>query len=883
MASEGETYVRVAEESYLARWADWQARGRGRPLAAIGAEGARPTLFVADEVLVDGRDRNLVEELIGRHGAVLLPASPPPPAPAGLARRGGVDVAAMPLPVRLRFPEAPRVERAAERLEELARRGRELSGEVTVTSEPAARLAALVARYAAEERPIGLDVVGRTEALPLTAVREWNGVDPFQWGAFAGTARIAQAWQLVDSYRQLLGGAGRAVFIGILDSGFWLDAAGRPVVPAGQPESDLGAAAPQLNLLDETGARAGGASGIKCGDDYNCPWHGNGVASAAAGTVGNLAGAAGAGGTVAWPVPFKTDGSCSQFLRCLQVCLAWGLDVLNMSLSFSTWELVFPTGSWNDAFQFATDHGLVMIAAAGNDDEELPDHNIRPATRTPGVITVAALETDENGGYTRKASFSNYGSSVSIWAPGTGVPVAPDPNHADIHTIAGTSVAAPLVAGVAAMMRSIDDSLGTVRIREILAETGWRGTGHVGVGLDAQAAVFAVLRRRLPDTGEPNDSAAAAAELRPLGPGGTLVPSFGGFTARSHASDEDWWKFRTDSFVQATITAEWYQRLSTFRLEVHADDAASRAPDEMTHTWSAADATSVHAGLLPPGTYRLRVTGSGATAYRLQVRLQPARLDPDLFEENDSFERAARLLFEPRKGALARLEWGPGVFDATLHTTPDFLSGGRRVNPDYFRFEVPGDVDLRIPTVSLYRTDAPVDVTLFDEARNPIESWLQTRNVKILPPPGTTCYLRVTGAVATRYTLSVRRLVDPHNVPEPLQEELQVLPPWWGDPVLRIEERFGHFLVERGNDPVDGDRIVFQPTAEPLALELLDPAGQVIGQGQEQADGRLAVDTRGLEPGAYVLRVARAEMPADDPASQTARLPALDLRLAPPR
>jgi hypothetical protein len=49
--------VRVDAESALARVADWHTRDRRRPLAAIATPGRRPTLFVADELLIDARDR----------------------------------------------------------------------------------------------------------------------------------------------------------------------------------------------------------------------------------------------------------------------------------------------------------------------------------------------------------------------------------------------------------------------------------------------------------------------------------------------------------------------------------------------------------------------------------------------------------------------------------------------------------------------------------------------------------------------------------------------------------------------------------------------------------------------------------------------------------
>ena len=888
--SDGGAQVRVNEDSFLARWTAWHSQGRARPLAAIGAQGQRPTLFIADEVLVDASDRDLVEQLVREHGATVLLSRPLPHRPSELAgseraSRQGEIAAAMPLPVRLRFTDAPRVDKAAARLEELASKGKELRGAVTVTSDHSARMAALVAHHADAGRSIGLNVVGRSEALPLTSATEGagqaGGSNPFGWTAFVGKSRIVHAWQLVESFRQLRSATARTQWIGVLDSGFWLDGAGRPFVPAGAPGSDLGAGVLQLNLLDEA-ASAGGASGIKCGDDYNCPWHGNGVASAAAATVGNLAGAVGAGGTVARPALFKTDASVSQIFRCLQVCLAWGIDVLNMSIGLHSWELVFGTSAWNNAFQFAADNGLILVAAAGNDDEELPGYNVRPATRTPGVITVGALDIDAaSGDFTKKASFSNYGSSLSIWAPGTGIPVAPDPDQPNGSMIAGTSVASPLVAGVAAMLRFVDHSLSSVRIRQILADTAWKGSDGVAPCLDAYAAVFAALSHRLPDQSEPNDTMAKAAQLVPAGADGSLAPGIGGFGSLSHSGDVDWWRFQSDAFSSVTITGEWYQRLSSFGMELHADDPDNRSPGELTRTHTVTGEISTLSGVLAPDTYRLRVSGSGVTAYRLQVRLTPAPLGADNFEANDTFESATNLVFERHKKSLGdslALEWGPGTFDATLHTTPNFLTGKTAINPDFFRLKVPPPAAFRIPTVSIAQTDAPVEVMLFDASREIIQKWSNTRAVDVVPPSGSICFLRVSGLTPTRYTINVRLRVDEDAMPGPLEEEVSVIPPWWGDPMLTLRDRVQHYLVDLGNES-EREGIVFQPTATPLAIELLDTLGNVVRRGRVSADGRVAIDTNVLESGAYILRVARE---GSDGAMTSGKLPVIGLRLAPP-
>jgi hypothetical protein len=53
------------------------------------------------------------------------------------------------------------------------------------------------------------------------------------------------------------------------------------------------------------------------------------------------------------------------------------------------------------------------------------------------------------------------------------------------------------------------------------------------------------------------------------------------------------------------------------------------------------------AGTLRPANYVLRVAGSGLTAYELSVRPKLAVIKADIFEPNDSFDSATRLLFDP--------------------------------------------------------------------------------------------------------------------------------------------------------------------------------------------------------------------------------------------
>jgi subtilisin family serine protease len=838
-----EATIKIDDGGVLARWADWRARGIGTPVSAIGREDSPSMAFVADEILVDRHDRRLIDE-IARLGAEVVPERPLLPPPPGLRPR---ELSGdFPTPIRMRFSSRPRVEGTVRTLTSLVRQHDAARGEMTFTSEAAASLACIVAQHAAEGRKIGLNTIGTPAELPFATAIEGDGTDACTWPEYAGRTRIAEAWQLVES-RRAAASVEPLVWVAILDSGFWLDPAG---VPLGQP-SDFGLGVVQVNLLDE-GANASGTNPIPGVGGQGSPWHGNKVASAAVAAVGNGIGAAGAGGTVGRPVFFRSRFTDDEVLRCLKYCTAWGLDILNMSFTIHVEsEFFFGTSAWNDAFNFAIAHGVVPIAAAGNEGRELPDFNARPATRTPGAITVAAHNLDQSAW-----SGSNYGSSVTIWAPQPVWVMADGDSPGALTQAGGTSLAAPLVAGVAAMMRAVNPMLDALAIRNLIAQTGWPGTGRVSRGLDAYAAVLAAMGNSLPDFLEPNTRETAGL-LTTIAPG-TLGP-YGGRATRSGLGDDDWWRFTVQEFTDATITVEYYARLGACVVELHPDAPDSNVLEELEDTQVPGKRTLT--ALLPPGTYRIRIAGNRPSLYELKVRTKPATLKRDGFEVNDSFETAAPLLFKPRKGPyfVAR-EWGPGSFRATLHRTFHFITGVSTVNDDYFRFDVPGNMALSIPTIRIYNADFPIVVELFNDSHVLVKQWPASREpIDIVPPEETTCFLKVSGATATRYRISVGLEVDKDALPEPHQRQFEIFPPWWIDDPLRIVERVTDYYVNIGSERALGDRLSFEQSAQPIGIELLDVNGNVVRRAAPSENGSLDIDIRDVPQGGYLVRVTRPE------------------------
>lgn len=138
----------------------------------------------------------------------------------------------------------------------------------------------------------------------------------------------------------------------------------------------------------------------------------------------------------------------------------------------------------------------IMVAAAGNSDEDA--NNITPAN-CAGMITVGA--TNISG---VRASYSNYGSTIDVMAPGgqAGTDLNSDGQDDAILSLAGmeydlregTSMAAPHVTGVVALLLSANDALTQPQVESIIRNSGdQRGLCSEGCGagwLDAMTALL---------------------------------------------------------------------------------------------------------------------------------------------------------------------------------------------------------------------------------------------------------------------------------------------------------------------------------------------------------------------------------------------------------
>jgi hypothetical protein len=123
--------------------------------------------------------------------------------------------------------------------------------------------------------------------------------------------------------------------------------------------------------------------------------------------------------------------------------------------------------------RIAAKHNSTIVVAAGNDNVLA---GIDALQRPELIATVSAVgKNNQNYG---KADFSNYGHYSTISAPGVGIYSSIGKN--DYAAMDGTSMAAPIVTGAIALMKSLNGTLTTKQIICILQNTGLPTQGNIG-------------------------------------------------------------------------------------------------------------------------------------------------------------------------------------------------------------------------------------------------------------------------------------------------------------------------------------------------------------------------------------------------------------------
>jgi subtilisin family serine protease len=161
----------------------------------------------------------------------------------------------------------------------------------------------------------------------------------------------------------------------------------------------------------------------------------------------------------------KGTGSYAQIIAGIDWVTAHAAKpaVANMSLGGTTSKAL------DDAVNRSIAKGITYAVAAGNDHKNACKQS--PAD-TPNAITVGATDNADT-----RATFSNYGSCLDIFAPGVRIESASNSSNTATKVMSGTSMASPHVAGAAALVLGAHPDWTPAQVRDELV--GKAGSGLV--------------------------------------------------------------------------------------------------------------------------------------------------------------------------------------------------------------------------------------------------------------------------------------------------------------------------------------------------------------------------------------------------------------------
>lgn len=160
----------------------------------------------------------------------------------------------------------------------------------------------------------------------------------------------------------------------------------------------------------------------------------------------------------------------------IALAIRYAVDNGAKIISMSFGKGYSPQKKWVDeAFAYAETKNVLLVHAAGNDSKDIdiadnfPNPNYVAGGRASNVITVGASAEPKSGSYT--ASFSNYGKKeVDVFSPGAKI-YSTLPGGKNYGNLSGTSMACPLVAGIAALTLEYFPTLSAKQLKYVIEKS----------------------------------------------------------------------------------------------------------------------------------------------------------------------------------------------------------------------------------------------------------------------------------------------------------------------------------------------------------------------------------------------------------------------------
>ena len=202
-------------------------------------------------------------------------------------------------------------------------------------------------------------------------------------------------------------------------------------------------------------------------------------------------------------------GDVANAVQAIDYAVAHGAHVINLSWGTTGESMVL-----KDAIDCAIKRNVVVVCSAGNNGQNLDVNPYYPASF--GLKDLIAVAGTDN--FDQPASWSNFGArTVTVAAPGTDILTTQ--LGGGYRTVTGTSAAAPIVAGIAGLLKTLRPGANAVQIARAISDgvrknvslSGKVASGGVATAADALAKIH----------GSPNQSPVLPRPGNGIGSGGT--------------------------------------------------------------------------------------------------------------------------------------------------------------------------------------------------------------------------------------------------------------------------------------------------------------------------------------------------------------------------
>lgn len=465
-------------------------------------------------------------------------------------------------------------------------------------------------------------VMCRTEEYPITG--GYANAFTFTWLNDADV-KATRAWQFYD----LLGlSSSTTPVLAMVDVGFALNA-------------DFPEDPPQYDFVDDDYTTNGNPNTLPSGGT----WHGTGTLGLAAARLNNRFGTAGTGGQRAYPYLFRPEGTLYGVAEAIRTAVYWGADVVNVSAA-APGGSIFQWLALVKATEKAAAANVIVLVTAGNNGGD--GSNYYPCN-TPGVLCVGGFDLATNQAHPN----SNHGAIIAVWGPYTGLQTTPNPaSGGALANFGGTCGASAYTAGVVTLMRTVKPNLTAADAAYFLRSTATNPANdpklvNAGGILNAYGAVKAAAtaagRSPLPDSYEPNNTAATASALLSGTSTATIAPA-----------DVDYYTFQVTDLVDLDLSVAYDDRASPGNgLNARLDD-----------TWgtAAGGVLTLDQALLTPGAHTLSVWGQAPetiNCYHIEFHTTPSSITADLYDDQTPAG-------EPRNDTFAARAVIPGVVEDSV-------------------------------------------------------------------------------------------------------------------------------------------------------------------------------------------------------------------------